>query len=132
MSHVRRNMKEENKDYRPEQMYCAELLRQLLPQGYEVLLEHPVKNLDHPELGRKAAILDIAVVGMDSKYAIRLMGAIHDNKKKQIKDQDQRLALMEYGWQVFDFSYYDMPELWNQKKYTKQQAKDSITRNFKL
>ena len=132
MSHIRRNMKEENTDYRPEQMYCAKLLRELLPQGYEVLLEYPVKNLDHPELGRKAAILDIVVLGMDDKYGIRLMGEIHDSKKKQIKDMDQKIALIEYGWVITDFSYYGMPELWDQKKYTKQEAKDSITRNFKL
>ena len=125
-------MKEENTDYRTEQMYCAKLLRELLPQGYELLLEYPVKNLDHPELGRKAAILDIVILGMDDKYGIRLMGEIHDSKKKQIKDMDQKIALIEYGWVITDFSYYGMPELWDQKKYTRQEAKDSITRNFKL
>jgi len=136
MSHIRRNMKEENTAYRPEQMLCAKILREMLKDDYEVKLEFPVILKPFDNLDVRGAIPDIVVIGKGMKshhrIVIRLMGEIHDKPKKKIKDEDQKLVLMHNGWKVFDFNWYDMPELWNQKKYTIEQAKDSIIRNFKI
>ena len=51
--------------------------------------------------------------------------------EEKIKDLDQKLVLMHNGWEVFDFWYNEMPELWNQKKYTENDAKNSIIRIVK-
>jgi very-short-patch-repair endonuclease len=132
MSHIRRNMVEENKDYRDEQILCAKILRELLGEEYEVKLEETVILKPFANLPVKGAIPDIVVLGKGMKIAIRMMGAIHEKPRKRIKDEDQRLVLMANGWRVMDFWYYDMVELWNPKKYTDKEIKDSIVRNFKV
>ena len=134
MSHIRRNMIKENTEYRPEQMLCTKILRKMLGKKYEVLTEYPVSNLEpHGGLEVKYCQPDIVIINKDRgiKIAIRLMGEIHDKPKKKIKDQDQKIILMYNGWDVFDFWYNEMPELWNQKKYSEEDAKKSIIRIIK-
>lgn len=132
MSHIRRNMKEENTEYRPEQMLCAEHLRALLGDKYTVTLEKPLENLEPLEdIKMTRCIPDIMITGNNSKIVIRLMGAIHEKPKKVMKDLDQRLVLEHNGWKVVDFWYFCMPELWNPKKYTDKDVKDCIIREFK-
>lgn len=133
MSHIRRNMKEENTEYRPEQLLLAKIFRELLGEKYQVFTEYPVKNLKPFEgLNVRAAIPDIAIIGNNMKIAVRLMGAIHDTMKKQIKDEDQKIVLMFNGWKVFDLAYWDYPEVWDQKKHSFDEAKDRIIRDFKF
>ena len=36
MSHIRRNMKKENTEYRPEQLLLAKIFRELLGKDYQV------------------------------------------------------------------------------------------------
>ena len=64
MSHIRRNMVEENKDYRDEQILCAKILRELLGEEYEVKLEEAVILKPFANLPVKGAIPDIVVLGV--------------------------------------------------------------------
>ena len=133
MSHIRRNMKKENTEYRPEQLLLAKIFRELLGKDYQVYTEYPVSNLKpYESLKVRAAIPDIAIIGKGMKIAVRLMGEIHDSLKKQIKDEDQKIVLMYNGWKVCDIRYYDYPELWDQKKHTFDEAKLKMIQTFKL
>ena len=132
MSHIRRNMKEENSEYRPEQLLCAKIFRELLGSEYDVKTEYPVTLTPFDGLRPRGAILDIAILGKGMKIAVRLMGAVHDNQKKMLQDQDQRTVLQANGWRVYDFSWYNMLELWDQKKHTPEEARLAIIRNFTL
>ena len=98
MSHIRRNMKEENSEYRPEQLLCAKIFRELLGKEYNVKTEYPVTLTPFDGLRPRGA----------------------------------RTVLQANGWRVFDFSWFNMLELWDQKKHSEEDARTAIVRNFTL
>ena len=116
-----KNMSEVNSSYRTEQLLVAKILREM---GYIVYTEYELKNLIHDELGTKSCIPDIAIPLQ--KIIFRLNGKIHNNKKRKVKDEDQKIILQKNKWIVHDLNEDECPELWNQKKYTYEQAKKMI------
>ena len=45
----------------------------------------------------------------------------HDGKKQKIKDEDQKIILEGNGWQVVDFWYHEMPNLFDSNKTEKKE-----------
>jgi len=122
MSFIRKNMIEANSAYRPEQMYVAKILRDL---GLNIKIEYELKGLKpFEDIKFPNCVPDIACV--DKKLILRLNGLIHEKPKQKMKDEDQRLVLEANGWKVVDLTPNEHPELWNQKKYTYEQAKEIL------
>ena len=123
-----------NFENRPEQMLCSNMLREIFPPIYAVFTEyrvHELKEVD--EIIPKIAVLDIAVIPRGKfgrKVAVRIMGKIHEGRKQQLKDEDQKALLEGNGWLVFDFWYDHIPELWTPKNYTHEQIKRSVKREL--
>ena len=120
--------------FRPEQYYCYKLLFELMPPQFEITMEYPVKDLNDVDgIFGKSALLDIAVLSKDKqhKIAFRLNGEVHEKKRQSMKDKDQRIILEGNGWKVYDLNKYDIPELWDKKAYTKEQAKYALLREIK-
>lgn len=119
-----KNMVEGNSSYRPEQLLVAKILREM---GYTVKTEYEIKGLLPNEFNVKGAIPDVALPY--AKIIFRLNGKIH-NKKRRIRDEDQKIVLEQKGWTVYDLNEDECQELWNQKKYTYEQAKDFMRMFF--
>lgn len=102
-----------NTEYRREQVRCARILRDRLGVSL-VRQEYVVKNLKIDGASAPNCILDIAIPS--EKIAIRLMGAIHNKKKRGIKDWYQKEALTQAKWAVYDFNENNFPNLWNPKR----------------
>jgi len=111
---ILRNMGEQgNTEYRREQVRCARILRDKLGVNL-VKQEYVVKNLKIDGASAPNCILDIAIPS--EKIAIRLMGKIHNKKKRGIKDWYQKESLGQAKWAVYDFYEDDFPNLWNPKR----------------
>jgi len=111
---ILRNMGEQqNTAYRREQVRCARILRDRLGVAL-VKQEYVIKNLKIDGYSAPNAVLDIAIPS--EKIAIRLMGEIHNKKKRSIKDWYQKEALAQAKWAVYDFYKDDFPNLWNPKR----------------
>ncbi len=118
--------------FRPEQYYCYKLLFELMPPNFEITMEYPVKDLkDVDGILSKNALLDIAVISKEHKFAFRLNGEVHEKKRQAIKDKDQRIILEGNGWKVYDLNKYSIPELWDRNQYTKEEAKLALLREIK-
>ena len=103
-----------NTEYRTEQMLLAKLLRVLLPKS-NIKLEEPLGNLDKVDEISCKCIPDILIE--DKKIVIRMMGEIHNKRKRTLKDQDQKIVLEGNGYKVVDVWYDEYPEFWNPKAF---------------
>jgi len=103
-----------NTEYRTEQMLLAKLLRVLLPKS-NIKLEEPLGNLDKVDEIKCKCIPDILIE--DMKIVIRMMGEIHNKRKRTLKDQDQKIVLEGNGYKVMDVWYDEYPEFWNPKGF---------------
>jgi hypothetical protein len=122
MSFIRKNMVEGNTSYRPEQMYVAEILKGL---GLNIKTEYEIKGLEpFEDISFPNCIPDIACV--DRKMIFRLNGLIHEKPKQRMKDEDQKLVLEFNGWRVIDLTPNEHPALWNQKKYSYDEATKTL------
>lgn len=109
------------KEFRPEQMRMAKVLRELLSVPSYVKVEYPVKGMSPTKEGIRCDYcqLDIAIVSppMATQYAniaIRIMGEVHPTYTglKKRKDDDQRLVLEANGWIVIDIFKTEYPSFW--------------------
>ena len=119
-----KNMTEEGKSFRPEQLLMSKLLRSsiFVKDVYHVETEYPV--LFEDEDGKKSgAILDIAMIPFKTipPVGIRLNGRIHETTKKRIHDEDQRRYLEKIGWLIYDINKQTCPEYWEPKKYSRKE-----------
>lgn len=96
---------------RPEQIRLYEILRFWLSKHTTVL-----KELKYPytadDKSKRKAILDIAVLFQGKKYAIRMMGKIHEEKKRELHDSIQQLYLEKNSWKVLNIWYDKYPNIW--------------------
>ena len=69
------------------------------------------------------AILDIYMKLNDTKYAIRIMGPIHDKKIRKNKDEMQALYLKDLKYTIIDIWYHNNEAIFkrNRKKLTESQ-----------
>lgn len=119
--------------FRPEQIYCAELFAEVLPKGWKIEMEYLVgfTHWNAEEKQPKKALVDIALLLPPAiKVAIRLNGEVHEKPRQKIKDEDQRINLEKEGWAVFDFNKSTMPELWDRKTYSNKEAQSAINREM--
>jgi len=135
MNWIRAGMaKSGNFENRPEQMLCASIIREIFPPSYVIDTEYKVMELKEiDEIIPKIAVLDIAIIPrglFGRKIGVRMMGKIHEGRKQQMKDEDQRVLLEGNDWLVFDFWYDHVPELWEPKKYSEDQIKRAIHREL--
>ena len=121
MSFIRKNMTEENSQYRTEQLLCATILREFYTS---VKTEYKITNLLHDELDVKQCQPDVVIE--NKNIAIRLNGPIHEKGKRPMKDEDQKIVLQANGWKVIDLTPHNIPELWDQRKYTYEEAKNKL------
>jgi len=113
---MRQNMTESS--YRPEQMFVRDFLFSLHPK-WKIKLEYPIRNLKLDGKPYKKCILDIAILKgvLNCKVAIRLNGGYHFSSSLQrTKDEFQKEALKQAGWEVLDFDHFKMPNLFKRKK----------------
>ena len=108
-----------NTEYRKEQMLLADMIRILLPKS-NVKLEEPLGNLDKIDEIECKCIPDILIE--DKKIVIRMMGEIHNNSKRTLKDEDQKIVLEGNGYIVIDVWHDEYPEFWNPKAYKDDQV----------
>jgi len=95
---------------RPEQLLAARLIELHLPSARvetEVKMTDIVATGGVDLTGERAPRLDIRVVKDGKKYAIRLMGPPHDEKKQERYDILQALFLEseDNGYTVIDFGH---------------------------
>ena len=120
--------KTQGTEYRSEQVFAYDLIRSYYPT-YTVKMEHELHDL-HDVDGVKAKFCqpDITVCfGVKcgtkhdkKKIAIRLNGEVHDRSTQKMKDEDQRIVLEGNGWQVVDFWYFKMPNLFDSNRTEKK------------
>ena len=116
--------KTQGTEYRSEQVFAYDILRTYYPKTV-VKMEHELHDLkDVDGIKAKFCQVDITIIfGVKSgtkhtvkKIAVRLNGEVHDRSKQKIKDEDQKIILEGNGWQVVDFWYYNMPNLFDSNK----------------
>ena len=119
-------------EFRPEQYYCYKLLFELMPPAYEITMEYLVNDMKGVDgILSKNALLDIAIITKEVKVAFRLNGEVHEKKRQSMKDKDQRILLEGNGWKVYDLNKHSIPELWDKKQYTKEEAKRALLREIR-
>ena len=125
-----KNMSENQ--WKSEQYYCYKLLLDIIPENMNVEMEYLVDNMKSVDgIKPKKAILDIAVISNDMKIAFRINGEIHEKVKQSMKDKDQKIILEGNGWKVYDLNKWDIPELWDNKKYSNIVARKALLREMK-
>ena len=125
-----KNMSENQ--WKSEQYYCYKLLLDIIPANMNVEMEYLVDNMKSIDgISPKKAILDIAVISSDMKIAFRINGEIHEKVKQSMKDKDQKIILEGNGWKVYDLNKWDIPELWDNKKYSNIVARKALLREMK-
>jgi len=121
--------KTQGTEYRSEQVFAYDILRTYYPK-LTVKMEHELHNLkDVDGIKAKFCQPDITIsfgVKCGTKHvkkqiAIRLNGEVHDRSKQKIKDADQKIILEGNGWQVVDFWYYNMPNLFDSNKTVRKE-----------
>ncbi len=125
---ARRNMWDS--DYRQEQIFTRDFLAKLYPE-WEIKQEYPVKNLTIDGKRARPCILDIAVP--KEMIAIRLNGEYHfTSGRQQLKDEFQKEALQQAGWDVLDFDCFKMINLFkkNKKEETVKLAEGEILKQL--
>jgi very-short-patch-repair endonuclease len=127
MGFVRKNMVEENSEYRPEQLLVTKILRKLYPNE-AIFTEHTVRLTPVEGIKKSMCRLDIAIP--DKQIAIRMNGLIHEKKRQRMKDEDQRIVLEENGWVVIDVDEDNYPEFWNRKKYTYLEVESKVIKLY--
>jgi len=104
--------------YRPEQIRAADIVRAFTSDL--VQMEYPVTNLQpFDTLSVRFCQLDIAVLPRTDSpagTAIRLQGEYHERRLQRQKDATQRYVLEHNGWEVIDFWFYAMPNLWSKER----------------
>lgn len=107
-------------EFRPEQIRAANIIKKLLARDQILKLEYDVTDLQQVDtLSCPYCCLDIAIlnrIGKSPGIAIRMQGGIHERHNRRLKDADQRAVLEGNGWIVIDFWYYEMPNLWSDKR----------------
>ncbi len=100
-------------EYRPEQLFTRDYIMKKHP-SLDVKLEYPQSKLELDGKPYRKCILDIAIPSR--KIAIRLNGGYHFSSSRQgLKDEFQKEALSQAGWNVIDFDSHKMPNLFKQK-----------------
>jgi len=136
-SWIRKNMSDNQ--FRPEQYYCYQLLREIIPPEAKIEMEYLVNLESVDGVNVKRALLDIAILFPEEKcwghenavrIAIRINGEVHEKPRQRLKDEDQKYVLEGNGWKVYDFWFNKIPEIWNKKKYTNKEAKKAILREM--
>jgi len=113
---IRKNMSDS--EYRPEQIFVRDFLPKCFQSPIIVNLEESISGLMIDGKPYRRAIVDIVVFyGGIGQMAIRLNGGYHFvSTKQRTKDDFQKTALEQAGWEVVDFNDYDMPNLFKKKK----------------
>lgn len=108
-------------EFRPEQLWAGDIIKACLPQGYRFFYELELTDL-HDVDGFRAKFCkpDIALTSQHRKVAIRLNGGYHNKKSQKMKDANQRIILEGNGWDVVDFNYEEMPNLWTSNRSDKK------------
>ncbi len=117
-------------DYRQEQLFTRDFLAQLYPE-WKIELEYPIRNLTVDGRPARGCILDIAIP--KERIAIRLNGAYHfTSGRQEIKDEFQKEALQQAGWDVLDFDHFKMINLFkkNKKEETVKLAEGEILKQL--
>jgi hypothetical protein len=96
-------------DYRPEQMFTRDILSELYPKLI-IKTEFIVSNLTLDGKPYRYCKPDIAIP--EKMFIIRLNGMYHYTSDRQrSKDDFQKEALKQAGWQVVDFDCRKMENL---------------------
>ena len=111
--------KTQGTEYRTEQVFAYDILRNAYP-NFVVKMEHELHDLKDVD-GIKAKYCQPDIIILPKKIAVRLNGEVHDGKKQKIKDEDQKIILEGNGWQVVDFWYHEMPNLFDSNKTEKKE-----------
>lgn len=102
-----------NDSYRPEQIFTRDFLINKYP-NIKIKLEYRVSGLTLDGKPYRGSVLDIAIP--DKKIGIRLNGGYHHvSSRQQLKDEFQKEALEQAGWNIVDFNDYSMPNLFKGK-----------------
>ena len=108
-------------EYRPEQLWAADIINACLPPGFVMGLEHELTDLhDVGEMKAKYACPDIVILSQHRTVAIRMQGSIHKKKKQRMKEEDQKVILEGNGWDVVDFWFDVMTDLWTNNRSDKE------------
>jgi len=113
-------------EYRPEQVFAGEVIKKIMPKGYQFFYEKEVTDLK-PIDGIEIPFCkpDIVLINHERKMkiAIRFNGTYHDKDTQRRKDEFQKLVLEGNGYRVIDFNHFEMPSLWfgNKEKYDERQ-----------
>jgi len=118
---VSRNMRKAGKTkFRPEQVLIYDILKSHVPEGIykrifemEKLVTYKTEFEDFRD-----AYLDIYAKIAEAKYAIRVMGPVHDMPIRTKKDELQKAYLEREGFKVIDVWYWQCPQVF--KSNTKQ------------
>jgi len=101
--------------HRPEQLFTVKYIADEYPD-WTIKTEYPVGNLSVDGKPYRTCILDIAVT-QPRKIAIRLNGGYHfTSSRQELKDELQKIALEQVGWQVLDLDHHMLPWLFKVKK----------------
>ncbi len=116
-------------EYRSEEVFAYETIveyaSKILKVKPVIKMQYEIRELDEVDgLTVDYCCPDIAILE-PTKVAIRLNGQIHENKKRRLKDEDQRIVLEGNGWKVLDFWFYDMPNLYDQNP-TKKKTEEAV------
>jgi len=129
---IRENMSDS--DYRPEQIFVRDFLPKCFKLPIILDLEYRISGLTIDGKPYRSAVLDIAVfLSIVGQLAIRLNGGYHFvSTKQRTKDDFQKTALEQAGWEVVDFNDYDMPNLFKKKRSTETDklAEEEIRRQL--
>ena len=114
----------EGTEYRSEEVFAYETIveyaTQILKTKPVIKMQYEIRNLKEVDGLKVDYCCPDIVILEPTKVAIRLNGQIHENKKRRIKDEDQRIVLEGNGWIVLDFWFYDMPNLYDSCKTSKK------------
>lgn len=129
---IHRNMVNSgNTAFRTEQMRAGDILFDIFNKKVEK--EKRITKLTIDGFSTNDAIPDLMI--RDLKLVFRLNGGIHTNSaSRRNKDNNQKDALEEAGWNVIDFWEDQMKNLWTKNKYTdevKEKAKNEIIKVLK-
>lgn len=107
--------------HRPEQTFTLYYLADEFPE-WTIKTEYLVKDLTLDGAPRPNATLDIAVI-YPKKIAIRMNGGYHfSSARQELKDEFQKIALEQKGWQVVDLDHYMLPYLFKVKKSSSEKT----------
>lgn len=119
-----------NTEYRQEQGNLEKILYALffdygIKSNFTITQEYVVRFLEeyqgikpYPQLPpRLDNAVSICYMFEDTPHVIkigfRLMGAVHEVKRRRIRDENQRVLLMGNRWHIEDFWYDKHAALWN-------------------